>query len=124
MVGAINGKHVQMFAPPSQASNLFNYKKIHSIVLLGVCNTSYKFTLVEIGDSERQSNGNVYANSNLGYAIEHKPLNNINGLTEIRNVGASNTYGGDAKLVRQQFTDYFNNERAVDWQWQIVHRSR
>ena len=60
-------------------------------MLLGVCNTSYKFTLVEIGDSGRQSNGSVYANSNLGYAIEHKPLNNINGLTEIRNVGASNT---------------------------------
>ena len=51
-------------------------------------------------------------------------INNINGLTEIRNVGASNTYGEDAKLVCQQFTNYCNNERDVYWQWQIVHRSR
>ena len=256
MVGAIDGKHMQMFAPPGQASSFFNYKKTHSIVLLGVCDASYTFTLVDIGDSGRQSDGSVYANSNLGYAIEnkllnippdakitgstkvlpyvfveddafglkrhlmkpypfsnlsesklvynyrlsrarrvientfgicasrfrvfHRPIiakvqnviaitksvvalhnflmhtnsvdgshvyfpqtfvdqdgpeglrpgewrqdvNNINGLTEIRNVGASNTYGEDAKLVRQQCTNYFNNEGAVDWQWQIVHRSR
>ena len=256
MVGAIDGKYVQMFAPPGQASSFFTYNKTHSIVLLGVCDASYKCTLVDIGDSGRQSDGSVYANSNVGYAIEnkllnippdakitgstkvlpyvvvgddafglkrhlmkpypfsnrsesklvytyrlsqarrviehtfgicasrfrvfHRPIiakvqnviaitksvvalhtflmhtnsvdgshvyclqtvvdqdgseglrpgewrqdvNNINGLTEIRNGGASNTYGEDAKVVRQQFTTYFNNEGAVDWQWQIVHRSR
>ena len=41
--------------------------------------------------------------------------NNINGLlTEIRNVGATNNYGEDAKWVREQFTHYFSNEGAVD----------
>lgn len=256
MVGAIDGKHVQMFAPAGQASSFFNYKKTHSIVLLGVCDASYKFTLVDIGDSGRQSDGSVYANSNLGYAIEnkllnvpsdaritgsakvlphvfvgddafglkrhmmkpypfsnlaeskmifnyrlsrarrvientfgicasrfrvfHRPIiakvqnvvtitkavvalhnflmdsngadgsnhycpqaftdqdgpngfkpgewrqdaNNINGLKEIRNLGTSNNYGEDAKWVREQFTDYFNNEGAVDWQWHLVRRSK
>ena len=255
MIGAIDGKHVQMFAPAGQASSFFNYKKTHSIVLLGVCDANYKFTLVDIGDSGRQSDGSVYANSNLGYAIEnkllnvppdakvtgstkvlpyvfvgddafglkrhmmkpypfsnlsenklvfnyrlsrarrvientfgicasrfrvfHRPIiakvenviaitksvvalhnflmdanrddgshyycpqeftdqdgpngirpgewrqetNNIIGLTEIRNVGASNTYGEDAKLVREQFMHFFNNEGAIDWQWHVVHRS-
>ena len=75
MIGAIDGKHVRMIAPAGQASSLFNYKKTHSIVLLGVCDANYKFTLVDIGDSGRQSDGSVYANSNLGYAIENKLLN-------------------------------------------------
>ena len=256
IIGAIDGKHVQMFAPARQASSFVNYKKTHSIVLLGVCDAKYKFILVDIGDSGRQSDGNVYANSNLGYAIEnkllnvpldakiigsarvlpyvfvaddafglkrhmmkpypfsnlsenklvfnyrlsrarrvientfgicasrfrvfHRPIiakvenviaitkavvalhnflmdsngadgsnhycpqtftdqdgpngftpgewrqdtNNINGLTEIRSVGASNNYGEDAKWVREQFTHHFNNEGAVDWQWHVVRRSK
>ena len=75
VIGAIDGKHVQMFAPARQGSSFFNYKKTHSIVPLGVCDANYKFTLVDIGDSGRQSDGSVYANSNLGYAIENKLLN-------------------------------------------------
>ena len=74
MVGAIGGKHVQVFAPPGQASSFFNYKNTHSIVLLGVCDATYKCTLVDIGDIGRQSDGSVYANNNLGYAIENKLL--------------------------------------------------
>ncbi|XP_046849870.1 uncharacterized protein LOC124443422 [Xenia sp. Carnegie-2017] len=74
-IGAIDGKHVQMFAPAGAGSSFFNYKKTHSIVLLGVCDANYKFILVDIGDSGRQSDGSVYANSNLGHAIENKLLN-------------------------------------------------
>ena len=73
-LGAIDGKHV-MFAPAHQSSTFFNYKKTHSIVLMGVCDAKYKFTLVDIGDSGRQSDGSVYANSHLGYAIENRLLN-------------------------------------------------
>ncbi|XP_046860890.1 uncharacterized protein LOC124454126 [Xenia sp. Carnegie-2017] len=74
-LGAIDGKHVLMFAPDNQSSSFFNYKKTHSIVLMAVCDARYKFTMVDIGDSGRQSDGSVYANSNLGYAIENKLLN-------------------------------------------------
>ena len=74
-IGAIDGKHVVMFAPAGLASGYFNYKKNHSIVLLAVCDATYKFTLVDIGDSGRQSDGSVYNNSHMGYAIEHKKLN-------------------------------------------------
>ncbi|XP_046855143.1 uncharacterized protein LOC124448176 [Xenia sp. Carnegie-2017] len=239
MLGAIDGKHVQMFAP-------------------AVSDANYKFTLVDIGDSGRQSDGSVYANSNLGYAIEnkllimptdgkithstkvlphlfvgddafglkrhmmkpypfsnlserklifnyrlsrarrvienafgicasrfrvfHRPIvakvdnviaiskavvalhnflrsinedddsnlycppsfvdqdgqmgnefkpgewrqdvNCMNGLGDITDVGVSNNYGAEAKWVREQFADYFNNEGAVDWQWHIVRCSK
>ena len=56
MVGAIDGKHVQMFASTGQAPSCFNYKKTHSFVLLGACGAaSYRFRLVDIGDSGRQT---------------------------------------------------------------------
>ena len=64
-----------MFAPAGSGSSFFNYKKTHSIVLLGVCDAKYKFILVDIGDSSRQTDGSVYHYSHLGFAIEDKKLN-------------------------------------------------
>ena len=43
-------------------------------MLLAVCNGSYEFTLVDVGDAGRQSDGNVYANSNLGFSIKYNTL--------------------------------------------------
>ena len=45
---------------------------------MGVSATTYQFLLVDIGDSGRQSDGNVYHNSYLGHAIE----NNLIGMPE------------------------------------------
>ena len=74
-VGALDGKHVAMQALYNSGSAYFNYKKTHSIVLLAVCYTKYEFTVVDIGDSGRQSDGSVYNNSHLGFAIENNTLN-------------------------------------------------
>ena len=40
-----------------------------------VCDAKYKFTLVDIGDTGKQSDDSVYTNSHLGYAIEYGRLN-------------------------------------------------
>ena len=50
-----------MQAPARSGSDYFNYKKTHSLVLLAVCNADYEFSLVDIGDAGRQSDGSVYA---------------------------------------------------------------
>ena len=42
---------------------------------MAVCDTKYKFTLVDIGDTRRHSHCRVYANSHLGYATENGLLN-------------------------------------------------
>ena len=41
---------------------------------MAVCNARYEFTLVDIGQAGRQSNGGVYKNSKLGYAIDQNLL--------------------------------------------------
>ena len=74
-VGALDGKHVVMQAPHNGGSEYFNYKKTHSIVLMAVCNARYEFIMVDIGDSGRQSDGSVYNNCHLGYAIENNSIN-------------------------------------------------
>ena len=42
---------------------------------MAVFDAKYRFTLVDIGDTGRQSDGSVYTNSHLGYPIENDLLN-------------------------------------------------
>ena len=50
-LGAIDGKHVVMQCPAHGGSDYFNCKRTHSIMLLAVCNATYEFLLVDIGDA-------------------------------------------------------------------------
>ena len=74
VLGAIDGKHVVIQAPSRSGSAFFNYKKTFSIVLMAVCDSKYRFIMVDIGDTGRQSDGSVYANSFLGNAIQLNTL--------------------------------------------------
>ena len=65
-IGAVDGKHIKIQAPPNSGSCFYNYKGYFSIILLAICNANYKFILVDIGDNGRHSDGGVFAHSEIG----------------------------------------------------------
>ena len=73
-VGAIDGKHVVMQAPARSGSTFFNYKGTHSVVLMAVCDVHYCFTLVDVGDAGKHSDGGVLSHSAFGQAMENGEL--------------------------------------------------
>ncbi|KAJ8917036.1 hypothetical protein NQ315_012955 [Exocentrus adspersus] len=73
--GAIDGKHIQIQAPPNSGSEFYNYKGHHSIVLLAVADSQYVFTLVDVGASGRQSDGGIFSKSQIGQKLKENLLN-------------------------------------------------
>ncbi|KAJ4924492.1 hypothetical protein JOQ06_003448 [Pogonophryne albipinna] len=73
-LGAIDGKHIVIQAPPLSGSQYFNYKKTFSIVLMALVDADYRFRVIQVGDFGRTSDGGTYAGSDLGKGMETKTL--------------------------------------------------
>lgn len=73
-LGALDGKHIKIQAPANSGSLFFNYKKEFSIVLLALVDANYNFTVVEVGALGKESDGGIFAKSNLGQKLASKAL--------------------------------------------------
>lgn len=74
-IGAVDGKHVVMFAPPHAGNIFYNYKASHSIVLMGIADAKYKLLYIDVGRNGRFSDGGVFYRCNFAQAMQTNKLN-------------------------------------------------
>lgn len=74
-LGALDGKHVTIQAPAHSGSLFYNYKKYFSIVLLAICDSKYRFTMVDIGAYGSQSDGGIFKESLFGQKFDEDQFN-------------------------------------------------
>ena len=74
VLGAIDGKHVHIRKPRKTGSMYFNYKKFHSIILLGVADANCRFIYASCGSKGRAGDAGIYDGSNLKIALENGQL--------------------------------------------------
>ncbi len=68
--GAIDGKHIVVQAPINSGSSYYNYKGQHCYYF----DILYRFTVIDVGDLGRHSDGGVLAHSSFGIALENDSL--------------------------------------------------
>ena len=71
----MDGKHIPIKCPKGDGSTFFNYKGFHSIVLLGLVDSDYKFTFIDVGCQGRISDGGVFRNTELYNRLVSDELN-------------------------------------------------
>lgn len=75
VIGALDGKHINIKCPVRSGSDFYNYKGKFSVVLLALVDDDYRFIYVDVGAKGRFSDGGIFRNSTLFEALENKSLN-------------------------------------------------
>ncbi|KAK3911218.1 Putative nuclease [Frankliniella fusca] len=75
MIGALDGKHVNMQNQPNaREGEWLNYKGDFSMVLLGMCDANYKFVYVSIGGRGRRHDAGLWKECDLYAALRDGTL--------------------------------------------------
>ena len=77
-----------MKIPVQGASEFYNYKGFHSIILMGIFSHDYRFLSHDVGCQGRISDGGVWAHSNFCKRVEKWSIE-LSQITTITSVGGS-----------------------------------
>ena len=69
-LSALDGKHIALYVPHHAGSKYYNYKNIHSILLMALVDADYKFIYIDVGCNGRISDGGVFAGCSLSEALD------------------------------------------------------
>ncbi|XP_040209420.1 protein ALP1-like [Rana temporaria] len=120
-VGALDGKHVRIRKPSASGSLFYNYKKYFSIILMAICDASYKFLAVDIGAYGQNNDSRVFKESNLGKALYAgtfqipgpKPLPGIDGPALPHVIVADEAFQMAENLLKPYSGRRLNGQRRV-----------
>lgn len=74
-IGVIDGKHVRIVCPAHSGTMYYNYKSFYSIVLQGLVDANYKFSVIDVGGYGKPSDGGTFRASQLFKLIHSNELN-------------------------------------------------
>lgn len=66
----IIGKHIVIQKPHGAGSEFFNYKSTHSINLMAIADSRYRFIVVDIGQFGSEADGGIWENSKFHRQIQ------------------------------------------------------
>ena len=72
--GAAYGKHIAIVKQKHSGSDFYDYKSFYSVVLTVLVDYDYKFLATDVGVQGRISDGGVFKNSVMYYAMENNTL--------------------------------------------------
>ena len=69
-VGALDGKHVRVYAPQNSGTLYYNYKTYFSIPLLALVDADYRFLWVDLGGLGHMSDAQIFNQSDLCHNLD------------------------------------------------------
>lgn len=76
-IGAMDGKHLLIKAPPKSGTEYYNYKHQYSIILLALDDDNYCFKYIDVGGNGKASDAGVFRESSLFEALDNNTLNTL-----------------------------------------------
>lgn len=74
-LGALDGKQIRIVKPHASGSLYYNYKNYFSVLLLALCDASYKFIFVDVGAYGKSADSTVFKESTFFKKLQDGTLN-------------------------------------------------